>query len=140
MRLGLPGEVGLFARIAAYGIFIAIVYWLVAYEFAGAILLAGFGVATAVVAAFLASGRRRVGRAEGAQAAELAPQNEGPFGDEVTRVPGPSVAPFALGLGLSIAFLGLVFGGWLVVAGGVLVLLGAREWIAEVIREHRAMR
>ena len=143
-RLGLPDESGLFGRVAAYGLFIALAYWLVAHEPAGAILLAGFGVATGVVAAVLQRRRHRVakaaaGTAPPARATPVAAQAEGPFGDPLLVIPGRSPAPFLVGLGLAVAFLGLVFGAWLTIAGGIVALIGARTWVAEVIRESRVI-
>ena len=129
-RLRLPSESGLFGRVAAYGLFIALAYWLVAHEPAGAILLAGFGVATGVVVAVLQRRRHRLvkaaaGTAPPPRATPVAAQAEGPFGDPRLVIAGCSPAPFLVGLGLAGAFLGLVFGAWLTIAGGIVALIGA---------------
>ncbi len=44
----LSEEVLFFARIAAFGLIVGAVYWFVAYEPAGTVMLLGFGVASSV--------------------------------------------------------------------------------------------
>lgn len=95
------------------------VYWFVSYERAGSTLLAVGVVAALLVGAWLLLRSRRTGlRPEdrpGATHAEAA--------GEVGWFPTDSVWPFALGAGMTIAATGVVFGLWLTIAGGALVLL-----------------
>ena len=49
----LSEEVLFFARIAAFGLIVGAVYWFVAYEPAGTVMLLGFGVASSVASAIL---------------------------------------------------------------------------------------
>ena len=56
-----PQETKFFLVIAAWGVFVAVVYWFVAYEPAGTVLLGGLGLASAVVAARLVIAARSSG-------------------------------------------------------------------------------
>jgi hypothetical protein len=53
-----------------------------------------------------------------------------PFRDESGRLPGETLAPMALGLGIALALTALVFGPWLLVAGVVPFAWGAWTWLA----------
>jgi hypothetical protein len=121
----LPEEVLVFARLAAFGLIVGMVYWFVAYETAGTVLLLGFGIATAVAAAILWARSRRVGGAA----------DEWPLGGEPGSIPAPAYAPFHIGVGAGIVALGLAFGPLLALTGFVILVIGARHWLEAAMRE-----
>ncbi len=142
-----PEEVWFFLRIAAYAFFIGTVYWFLTYEAAGTMLLYGFGLAAGTAMLILAFAARRRRRAEDEARArgivetpeEGSTDANGPFGDDRGRIPSPSIAPFAIGLGAAVLGLGLILGPWLLLVGLIAALLGAVEWLAAAQRELRAV-
>jgi hypothetical protein len=52
-------------------------------------------------------------------------------------LPYPSVWPFVLGLGLTMALTGLVFGFWVLIVGVALATVAAVGWQRAVNREQR---
>ena len=121
----LPEEILFFVRIAAFGLIIGAVYWFVAYEPAGTVMLLGFGAASAVASAILWSRSRKAGGT-----------GDGwPIGREPGRIPAPAFAPLSIGAGAGIVALGLALGPLLVVIGLAIVLTGARSWLAAAMRE-----
>jgi hypothetical protein len=151
-----PQETRFFLFIAAWAIGAGIVYWFVSYELAGTALLAGVGVACGLVVMRLVFVRRsadvrRRARAEAAAAASegLAATEQGdrddprampregqgggtagvdrPFVDEPDLLPEPTIAPFAVGLGVSLCALGGIFGPAPVLVG--LLPLGWGAWL-----------
>ena len=121
----LPEEVLFFARIAAFGLIVGAVYWFVAYEPAGTVMLLGFGVASSVASAILWSRSR-----------EAEPTGDGwPIGRDPGRIPAPAFAPLSIGVGAGIVALGLALGPLLVVIGLAVALTGARSWLAAAMRE-----
>src|SRR5262245_50715999 len=101
-----PQETKFFFVIAAWGVFVAVVSWFLAYEPAGTVLLGGLGLASAVVAARLVIAARNLGvdrptsepaDAPGAEE-EIEPGRgsiDTPFA-ATGRVPDPSLAPLAV--------------------------------------------
>jgi hypothetical protein len=130
----MPEEVGFFGRTAAYGLFIAAVYWFVSYEVAGTVLLAGFGLATGVGFVLLLR-RHRSGEREAREAGGSL-RTDAPFSDESGAVPLRSFAPLELGVGVTILGLGLVFGIWFVILAIVPLAAGSFGWIRAARREH----
>jgi hypothetical protein len=128
---GLPEEVLFFARSAAYGLLIGVVYWILTGEPAGTTLLLGFGGASAALALILALRRRRTAALDGQPA-------DGPFGDETGRIPAPTLAPLQLGFGLALAGLAIPFGIWMAIASIVPILAGSLGWLRGAEREWRA--
>jgi TRAP-type C4-dicarboxylate transport system permease small subunit len=121
----LPEEVLVFVRLAIFGLGIGAVYWFIAYEVAGTVLLVGFGIATAVAGVILWARSRKATR-----------QADGwPFGPDRFRVPAPAYAPLQIGIGAGIVALGVAFGPLLALIGMVLMVIGARAWLAAVMRE-----
>jgi hypothetical protein len=53
-----------------------------------------------------------------------------PFQDEVDRLPDPTLAPFAVGLGVALIVLGTVFGLAPVAVGVLSFLWGASMWFS----------
>ena len=121
----IPEEVRVFAGAAAFGLIVGAVYWLVAYEPAGTVLLVGFGIATAVAAVIpWARSEKRGG------AADL-----GLLGAEPGRIPAPAYGPLQIGLGGGLVALGLAFNPLLLLTGLVVMIIGARYWLEAVMRE-----
>jgi hypothetical protein len=138
-----PEEVRFLARLAGYGLLIGVVYWFVAYEVAGTVLLIAFGLATgfATVVLLLDARRKRHGplpRRPLDWLALTADEGAPPFADEPGTVPGASSAPLEFGFGLAVAALGLVFGAWLVALGMVPLVIGAASWLRAAMAEHQA--
>lgn len=53
------------------------------------------------------------------------------------HVPGPSFRPIIVSLALAILFYGLVFGGWLLVAGFLMLAIALLQWLIDARREYR---
>ena len=148
-------ETRVFLFMAAFGLVVAAIYWLVSRELAGTVLLAGFGLATGVIAARLladpASGRVRR-RSRNAipsleepgetidSLAEGSGEIERPFLDESGRIPDATLAPFAVGLGAALAATGLVFGLAPIIVGALPLGWGAWRWLTAAGDELRATR
>ncbi len=129
-------EVRFFRRVSIYAFVVGAIYWFVSYEPAGTVLLLLFGVATGAGTLLLWWGARRRGEAA-AQGPEPAASGrsgepDGPFGDETGRTPAPTSSPFLVGLAVALIALGLVFGGWFVLAGLIPLALGAGSWLSAV--------
>lgn len=121
----LPEEVLVFVRLAIFGLGIGALYWFIAYEVAGTVLLVWFGIATAVAAVILWARSRKATRAA----------DGWPFGPDRFMVPAPAYAPLQIGIGAGIVALGVAFGPLLALIGLVLMVIGARAWLAAVMRE-----
>ncbi len=50
------------------------------------------------------------------------------------HMPGPSLAPFLAAIGAFFMFLGLVFGGWLLVIGAIVLTVTLLYWLVEALR------
>lgn len=121
----LPEEVVVFARLAAFGLIVGTVYWFIAYETAGTVLLLGFGIATAVASITLWARTRNAGGEAGGW----------PLGRDPGPIPAPAYAPFHVGAGAGIVALGVAFGPLLVLPGLVIMVIGARYWLEAAMRE-----
>ncbi len=140
LRATAPAEARFFLFVGAFGLVLALVYWAVSYELAGTILLGGFGLGAGLLGV-----RLRIERHAGAPSTgdEADPR---PFRDDAGRLPGETLAPLALALGVALALTAVVFGVWLLVAGIVPMVWGAWTWLrgardelaATVARERRA--
>ncbi len=122
----MPEEVGFFGRTAAYGLFIAVVYWFASYDVTGTVLLAGFGLATG--AGFVMLLRRH----------RTAPPGrvDAPVTDESGAIPLRSFAPLEFGVGIAVLALGLVFGIWFAIVAIIPLAVGSIDWIRAARREH----
>jgi hypothetical protein len=158
--IGAPTEARFFQFVGAFGVAIAAVYWFVSYEPAGSVLLLAFGGASGLVGTALAAasrGRRPtvqerrsmsqpgVGRRPDdatPRVIEDSPADamlEGrPFLDESGRIPAPTLAPFAVGTGVSIAALSLIFGPAPLLAGAVPLAWGVLAWLHRARSEYDA--
>jgi hypothetical protein len=137
-----PQEARLFLLLSAFGIIVGAIYWFVAYESAGTVLLLGFGAATGVIGLRLVAdpASRIVRERARAGAAETIPAGEGtgagtggvdrPFLDETGRLPDETIAPFAVGLGVAVGATGLIFGPAPVIVGLLPLAWGAWAWLS----------
>jgi len=108
-----------FLVIAGFFLLIATVYWFVSYEPAGTIMLFMTSGLGALPGAYLVwKARNHPPRLEDRTDATIA-EGAGRIGS----FPESSVWPLALAAGLSLVGLGFVFGIWMALPGGVLVLV-----------------
>lgn len=137
-----PEEVRFFARIAVYALAVGVVYWFLAYEAAGTVLLIGFGLCALFASLVLGHGTRgATGQGVGPSARPAAggPDAERPLLDESGRLPVPGLSPLGMGFGLAVAALGIAFGPWLILAGLVLVVWAGLSWLRSAMAEHAAV-
>jgi hypothetical protein len=154
-----PQEVNFFLFLAAFGLVITVVYWFASYEVAGTVLLLGYVLATGAVGLRLvidpgAALVRRRSSASRHDVRENAPEQrdpggEGPtaagtggidrpFNDEEGRIPGETLAPFAVGLGVAIASTASIFGPAPLVVGLLPLGWGAWAWLRGASDELQA--
>jgi hypothetical protein len=57
-----------------------------------------------------------------------------PAGEEI-HLPGPSIQPVLLTLGITVALVGVTFSVWLVIAGGILAIAVIVRWILDARRD-----
>jgi hypothetical protein len=141
-------EAAVLLRVPLFGFAAAVVYWSISYEPLGTagFLLLGAGPAFAGLYLLAHQPKRPeplrnwLRRLAGVPPPDPVDQVE-LAADDLGILPYPSIFPFALGLGLTIALTGLVFGFWPLLLGGGLAGLGAYGWPAAVNREqrHRAL-
>ena len=92
----------------------------------------------ALVAALLYWGREALDdydHVAGTHAAVVPHDWEGP--PPGVHVPGPTFRPFLVSLGLGILFLGLVFGGWILLVGLVFTVVTLLGWLNDARKEYR---
>jgi hypothetical protein len=155
LLLDQPQETRFFLFLGGFGLVLAAIYWFLTYEVAGTVLLAGFGLGTGLLGIGLLRSRpRRVASAatrgdrasrddRGTSATAQATRGEAadlpgggaagvdtPFETPLGRLPGETLAPLALGLGIALAITAVVFGPWLLVAGLLPMAWGAWTWLA----------
>jgi hypothetical protein len=127
-----PTEARVFQGIAALAVVVAGVYWFVSYEPAGTLLLSGFAVASGLIGLLLASaGSDWQASATGARTRDP----ERPLLDERGRIPSPTLAPFAVGVGAAVALLSLVFGPAPLLVGVLPFAWGAADWLRRASAE-----
>jgi hypothetical protein len=134
-----PPEGRVFGFLGAFGVLVAIVYWFVSYEAAGTVLLAGFGFVTALIGLLLARVTRGRSRTSVVPPHPEDAPDERPLQDESGRIPSPTLAPFALGMGLGIAATSIVFGPAPLLVGAPPALWGFVTWLHRAIAELRAV-
>ena len=137
-----PQETRFFLLIAGWAGALGVIYWFVSYEVAGTVLLAGLALATGSLSVWLMRSQRlRRRRAEAGAPEAAAPEAvDRPFLDEEGRLPAPTLAPFAVGLGVALAALGPVFGLAPVAVGAVSFLWGAGTWFGAAREEFDAQK
>jgi len=132
-----PQETRVFLAMSAFGLAVGAVYWFLAYEVAGTLLLLGFGVATGVIAVRLVADPRvaRVRRrSTNTQPAGHAPGGgtggiDRPFVDDRVRLPRETIAPFAVGLGVATVATSVIFGAAPLIVGALPLAWGAWSWL-----------
>lgn len=132
-----PQETRFFLLIAGWAGALGVIYWFVSYEVAGTVLLAGLALATGTLSVWLMRSQRLRRRRAEAAAPEAVDR---PFLDEEGRLPAPTLAPFAVGLGVALAALGPVFGLAPVAVGAVSFLWGAGTWLGAAREEFDAQK
>jgi hypothetical protein len=106
----------IFAGVALFLTPVGAIYWLTAYERAGTVLLlAGAAFAGLVAAALLA-----MAGAPGPEDRHKADMAEG--AGELGWFPTLSIWPAGTGAGATVLAMGIVFGGWLALVGGALLV------------------
>ena len=143
-------ELRFFLRTAAYTAVIAVLYWILSYEWAGSVMLAFVAVATGlvVVVFFLAvqatrcqldSGARGVLRRAGELIGRVVGFSEprGPAGSEplaagLEPIPLGSVWPLVAAAAASMIGLGLVYGPWLLLPWVALAAVTVWGWITQL--------
>ena len=155
LLLDQPQETRFFLFLGGFGLVLAAIYWFLTYEVAGTVLLAGFGLGTGLLGVGLLRSRPRqlaiaaagddrastddrttsaTAQATRGEAADLpgggAAGVDTPFETPLGRLPGETLAPLALGLGIALAITAVVFGPWLLVAGLLPMAWGAWTWLA----------
>ena len=130
-------ELRFFLRTALYTGLITVVYWFVAYEWAGTALLAAlFGAAlsfvliTAVIVPATRSGRLNVPGLLGF--GEAAEEEQQPLEAAEEGFPAASIWPLGLALGALLIGIGAIFGLWLLVPGIGLTLAAGAGWILQL--------
>jgi hypothetical protein len=123
-----PQETRFFLLIFGWAGALGIIYWFVSYEVAGTVLLAGLALASGLISVWLIRARRQaLGRPAESRPRDAA--TDRPFLDESGRLPDPTLAPFAVGLGVALMVLGPVFGVAPVAVGAVSFVWGAALWL-----------
>ncbi|HKF84824.1 MAG TPA: hypothetical protein VKB30_03495 [Candidatus Limnocylindrales bacterium] len=163
-----PQETRFFLFVGAFGLALATVYWFLTYEVAGTVLLLGFGAGAGLLGVGLYRSRPGAVRAgadaarrdadaseagrDGGDASAVDQVTAGgedvpgggaggvdtPFSTPLGRLPGETLAPLALGLGMALGLTAVVFGPWLLVAGLVPLAWGAWTWLTAARDELRA--
>ena len=105
----------------------AALYWLITYEQAGSVLLALCGAALALVAAWLYLQARGLDgpRPEDGDA------EPGDGAEEIGYFPSSSIWPFVAACGVVVLSVGLVFGVWLSLFGGILLAVATLGYAVE---------
>jgi hypothetical protein len=150
-----PQETRFFLVIAAWALGSGIVYWIVSQEPAGTALLLGLGIACGAMVARLvlvrraADVRRRASadaqHAEGVHPGRVDASGGGtggidrPFQDRRWLVPDPTLAPFAVGLGLALISTGAIFGIATVLVGALPLAWGGWTWLTSAREEYRSV-
>jgi hypothetical protein len=140
-------EAAILLRVSVFGFVAGIAYWLITYEWFGVLGLLVLGAGPGFAAAWLIlQGRRQPGPKEDLQVAlrrfvGIPPPDPDQLGDyaadRLAILPLPSIWPPVLSLGVAIFVTGLIYGLWLLLAGGALIGVGLWGWTAAVNRENR---
>jgi plastocyanin len=124
-----PSLSPVFAAIGAFLLFLGLV-------FGGPILILGAIALTLTLLYWLAEALRTydhdIGDTVPALPAEV---HTGP--PPGVHMPGPSFRPFLAAVGATMLFLGLVFGGWLLAAGVIALVLTLVGWLVDSVKEYR---
>jgi Cytochrome c oxidase subunit IV len=139
-------EAAVWLRICAFGLVASAIYWFVSYEPAGTVALLVFGLGPGAAGLVLYHHQRATAPSESwtdqlRRFAGLAKDPaQGPAelqSDDLGVVPGPSIWPFLLSLGLTVAVTGLAFGLWLLLLGSAMLVQSVAGWLATINQETR---
>jgi hypothetical protein len=142
-------EAAVMLRIGAFGIVAAVVYWFLTYEWLGSVALLTLGLGPGFAGLLMArmqADRQVEGfgdfvrRFAGAPKERRETRDHDLANEEVMVIPSPTIWPFVMSLGFAIALTGLIFGLWLALMGGILVVAGILGWLASITREYAARR
>jgi hypothetical protein len=148
-----PQETRFFLIIGAWALVLGVVYWIVSGESAGTALLIGLALAAGAMTAWLVRSRRGAAVRERAARDDLpARVPEGgvdrpgggtggvdrPFLDEEGRLPEPTIAPLAVGLGVALAAWAPILGLAPLSLALVSFVWGAAMWVRGASAEHGA--
>ena len=138
-------ELRFFLRIALYSGLITVIYWLVAYEWAGSLMLGFlFGAAlffVVVVRATLPGSEEKLGERKGIfglfnRAIGFADDQDGaatgPLQLEDDPFPTATLWPVILASGATLLGLGLIYGPWLWIPGAVVLLSSGAGWFTQL--------
>jgi Cytochrome c oxidase subunit IV len=137
-------EAAVLLRIGIFGFVVAVVYWFISYEPLGTLGFLVLGAGPAFAGAYLV--RHQPWQLESRWAAfrrlagipDLDPDVRAELAAEDLGVlPQLTVWPFFLGLGVTTAITGLVFGFWPLIVGVGMAATGAVGWQSAVNREQR---
>jgi plastocyanin len=124
-----PSLSPIFAAIGAFLLFLGLV-------FGGEILVLGAIALTLTLIYWLAEALRTYDHDIGDTVPALpAVVHDGP--PPGVHMPGPSFRPFLGAVGTGMLFLGLVFGGWLLAAGVIALILTLVGWLVDATKEYR---
>jgi len=120
-------EIRLFLAMTVFFVLAGVVYYIWSDEWAGTVLFILSGGLTALTGGYLLLQARL--EAQLASAEEGRPSEAAePVGDE-EYLPHASPWPLELGVGLTIAFVGLILGRWVFLAGGAFAAHALYGWI-----------
>lgn len=111
----------------SFGVLVGVVYWFLAYEDAGFVLLTLMGFASALIGGYLLYRGHRLRRSEDDPDAEYGEE----AGAVVGRFSSGSIWPLVMGLGTVLALQGFIFGAWLVGFGLVIFSWAAIGFMLE---------
>jgi Cytochrome c oxidase subunit IV len=139
-------EAAVWLRIFAFGLVTSAIYWFASYEPVGTVALLVFGLGPGVAGLYLYLHQRAnvpreswLGRLR-RFAGVAKDRPEGPAdlqSDDLGVVPAPSIWPFLLSLGVTIAVTGLAFGLWLLLIGSAMLAVSVGGWLAATNQETR---
>lgn len=118
----------LFAGAGAFYVLTSSIYWFVSYEDAGTTMLVMGMLALLMVAGWLLFQSRRLG---GPRPEDRPDADQSDGAGDLGYFPSSSVWPLVLGAGAVVVANGLVFGVWLGLAGGILVVIGIVGYASE---------
>jgi hypothetical protein len=139
-------ESAVMLRIGIFGLVVAVVYWLVTYEWLGSVALLTLGLGPGFAGLVMAAMQPEVreGGVEDVVRRLVGLHRERPAdettGEAAMVIPAPTIWPFVLSVGFAIALTGLIFGLWLVLIGAIFAVAGLWGWGSSVFREYIANR
>lgn len=120
----------IYLGVTVFFVAIGAIYWFASYEDAGSVMLAASAVLGLMVGGYLFHlSRRMTPRPQDRTDATIA-EGAGP----VDSFPGPTIWPFVMGFAFTVLVTGVIFGVWVLLAGGVLLLFS----VIELVRASRS--